>query len=358
MAGGRGERFWPRSRFNQPKQTLALNQFTQPLLIESVERLFPLIPEDNLYISTGRHLEDPFREILRNYNIHWIIEPAQRDTAAAIGFALTYLKYKLQKESIEESNFIAVILGADYRIPNAALFRKHLNKAIKLAEQNHIVTLGIKPTRPATGYGYIKKENLFIKDEIPAFKVEEFKEKPDRQTAEDYIATKKYLWNSGMFIASADLLLGEIAKFIPEHHEGFQQILKSDFNPKITKEVFEKLPKISIDYAVMEKTEHLLVLESSFEWDDLGDFLSLDRLMQHDANGNAIEGLWAGLDTEDCLIIGKNNDHNRLITTLGIENLIIVDTDDALLICHKDVTHKIKELVNHINAHKKLKNFL
>ncbi len=351
MAGGRGERFWPRSRFSRPKQTLHIGS-TQPLLVESIERLLSLIPENNIVISTGKHLEESFKDILKNYNLDWIIEPAQKDTAAAIGYAITYIRNKIQK------NFIAVILGSDYRITDPSLFRKHLKRAIELANENYIVTLGIKPDRPATGYGYIRKGEEVTDGTIKAFKVKEFKEKPDRKTAEEYIETGEYLWNSGMFICPSDLMMNEIKKYIPEHFEGYERIIKQQFDPWTTNKVFEQFSKISIDYAVMEKTEYLLVLESSFEWDDLGDWLAMDRLIPHDARGNAIDGFWIGMDTDDCIILGNENSSKRLISTLGISDLIIVDTEDVLFISHKDYVHKIKQFVQHIGGHKKLKDFL
>lgn len=349
MAGGRGERFWPRSRVSRPKQTLHIGS-TQPLLVESVERLLSLIPESNIVVSTGKHLEESFRDILKNYRLDWIIEPAQRDTAAAIGYAITYIRNKIKK------NFIAVILGSDYRITDPSLFRKHIKQAINLANKDFIVTLGIKPNRPATGYGYIQKAEIVSDGDIPAYKVKEFKEKPDRKTAEHYLATGEYLWNSGMFICSADIMMSEIKKFVPEHYEGFERIIKQQFDPWVTNKVFEQLTKISIDYAVMEKTEYLLVLESSFEWDDLGDWLAMDRLIAHDARGNAIEGLWIGSDTDDCIII--ENSTKKLIATLGLNNLIVVDTEDVLFISTKDDVHKIKQFVQYIGGHRKLKEFL
>ena len=351
MAGGRGERFWPRSRFSRPKQTLHIGS-TQPLLVESIERLLSLIPESNILISTGKHLEETFREILKNYTLDWIIEPAQKDTTAAIGYAITYLRNKLKK------NFIAVILGSDYRITDPSLFRKHLKKAIELANQNHIVTLGVKPNRPATGYGYICKGEVVNNGSIQAYRVKEFKEKPDRKTAEEYLETGEYLWNSGMFICPAELMMEEIKKYVPEQFEGFERIIKQQFDTWTIKKVFEQFPKISIDYAVMEKTEFLLVLESSFEWDDLGDWLAMDRLIPHDARGNAIDALWIGMDTDDCIILGNGEHSKRMIATLGITDLIIVDTEDALFISHKDYVHKIKQFVQHIGTHKKLKEFL
>ena len=220
------------------------------------------------------------------------------------------------------------------------------------------MTLGIKPNRPATGYGYIRKGEAINNGLIQAYKVREFKEKPDRKTAEEYVNSGEYLWNSGMFICNANLMLSEIKKYIPEHAEGYERIIKQNFDPWTINKVFEQFPKISIDYAVMEKTEFLLVLESSFEWDDLGDWLAMDRLIPHDARGNAIDGLWIGMDTDDCIILGNENSSKRIIATLGISDLVIVDTEDALFISHKDYVHKIKQFVQHIGTHKKLKEFL
>lgn len=351
MAGGRGERFWPYSRISKPKQTLKIDS-NRPMLIESIERLLPLVPEENIYINTGKHLENDFRNILTNYKVQWIIEPLQRDTAAAIGFALSFLIYKIKKD------FIAIILGVDYRIPEAALFRKHLIQAIDLAEQNYIVTLGIKPTRPATGYGYIKKSKKFSSNLIPAFEVESFKEKPDHDTALVYLSNHNYLWNSGMFITSAVLMLSEISKFIPEQYNGLIKMQQNQFEKSICKKIFEGFSKISIDYAVMEKTSKLLVLESSFEWDDLGDWKAYDRLIQPDENGNVVDAQWAGINTNNCLIIDKTEEKRGLIATMGISDLLIINSGDALLICQKDQILNIKALIQEISFHEEFKEFL
>lgn len=352
MAGGRGERFWPHSRVETPKQVLKIGS-DQPLLVESVERLFPLIPEENVFISTGEHLEQSFRRVLSDYpKLGWIVEPAQRDTAAAIGFALAKIRHQVQDD------FVAVILGSDYRITNPAVFRKHLEAAVRMAQEGSVVTLGIKPTRPATGYGYLRKGELVRDEDIPAYSVGEFKEKPDLQQAQEYLEVGSYLWNSGMFITSASVMLAEIKKYLPDHHAGFERLASVDFDPAVTQEVFEGLPKISIDFGVMEKTDRLLVLESSFNWDDLGDWRALDRIIDHDSNGNAVNGLWAGLETKNCLIVGDKTNPDRLIATLGVSDLIVVDTPDALLVCDRGAVANMKELVHHIRDKGTLQKFL
>lgn len=352
MAGGRGERFWPRSRISRPKQALNIGS-ENPLLVETIERMFPLVPEENVFINTGGHLEKVFREILKDYNLGWIIEPAQRDTAAAIGFALSYLRHKVNK------NFVAIILGADYKINEPAHFRKHLKIAVELASKNNIVTLGIKPTRPATGYGYIHKDmdSIVLEGEIPALKVRAFKEKPDEKTATGYLESGEYLWNSGMFITTCDVMLGEIEKYAPNHQAIFKRIIESNFEPDTLKTEFEKIEKISIDYAVMEKTKHLVVLESSFEWDDLGDWSAMERLIQKDSEGNSVEGLWVGSQTNNSIIINQTSTR-KVIATLGVENIVVVDTDDALFVGNKESLSKLKQLVRSIGSNENTKEFV
>lgn len=352
MAGGRGERFWPYSRYSKPKQTLKIGS-DRPLLIESIERLFPLIPESNIYISTGNHLEESFRNLLKHYpDLGWIIEPAPRDTAAAIGFALSKVTHTIGND------FIAIILGTDYRIPEKELFHEHLKVAVELANQNHIITLGITPTRPATGYGYIKKGRLAYNGKISSFYVEEFKEKPLEEVAQKYISSGNYLWNSGMFISLSNLMISEIKKYIPALYDGFQKMRTNNFEPSLVQTIFEDFQKISIDFAIMEKTKHLIVLESSFSWDDMGDWLALDRILTHDSNGNANLAHWIGSDTENSFIVSKNENKDKLIATFGVSDLLIIDSGDALLICHKNNIQEIKELIAKINSKNDMKRFL
>jgi mannose-1-phosphate guanylyltransferase len=349
MAGGKGERFWPRSRMERPKQTLAIGS-DKPLLVETIERINKIT--DKIFISTGKSLEKPFKELLKDFNIDYLIEPLGRDTAAAIGYCCHILEKKFG------SDHSVAFIGSDYLIPEKELFQKHLEAAFQLAtKENVIVTLGIKPTRPATAYGYIQEgENL--SDPvigIKASKVKGFREKPNRETAIKYIDDGGYFWNSGMFMTKIGVMIEEIEKFIPAHHEAFVRMKKNNFNPDLVHGEFEKLEKISIDFAVMEKTSKIAMIKSVFRWDDLGDWLAYARVSEKDERNNVIRGTWDGLKTEDCVVY---NDTNKIVATIGVKDLIIINTEDAIMICHKNEAQNVKKLVQRLGDSEEFKSFV
>jgi mannose-1-phosphate guanylyltransferase len=288
MAGGKGERFWPKSRLTKPKQTLSIGT-NKPLLVETIDLISALSEE--IYISTSTALEEPFRKLLLDYQVNYLIEPLGRDTAAAIGYCCHVLEKKFS------SDHLIAFMGSDYLIPEKELFQRHLETAFRIADHdNVIVTLGIHPTRPATGYGYIQ-EGEEINDPIPsgikASKVKGFREKPNRDTAIQYIDSGKYYWNSGMFVTKIGVMIEEIRKFIPNHHEAFVTMKNKGFVNEIVLEQFKNLEKISIDFAVMEKTPNIAMVKSLFRWDDMGDWLAYERVSEIDNNNNTISGKWA-----------------------------------------------------------------
>lgn len=338
MCGGYGERFWPKSRQATPKQTLSIGT-NKPLLIEAVERAAGLVDFSKIFISTGAELEMPFKSFLKDYNVNYIIEPMRRDTAAAIGYTSMILAEKLGR------NAVVAFVGSDYVIPNKKDFQNHISAAFELARRdNVIVTLGINPSRPATGYGYIQKGEK-LEDPIAgfeAFKVKAFKEKPNEDLAEDYLDSGDYFWNSGMFICKIGVILHELKEFTPKLFNALEKMAESKFEEKTVNELFEKLEKISIDFAVMEKTERIAVLKGNFDWDDMGDWEAYARATDKDALGNSIFGSHIGVKTKDCVIY---NDTDTIVTTIGVSDLIIVQTKDALLICPKDQAQNVKKLV-------------
>jgi mannose-1-phosphate guanylyltransferase len=350
MAGGKGERFWPKSRLTKPKQTLSIGT-KKPLLVETIDRILSLSEE--IYLSTSTALEEPFRKLLRDYQINYLIEPLGRDTAAAIGYCCHVLEKKFS------SNHLVAFMGSDYLIPEKELFQRHLETAFRIADHdNVIVTLGIHPTRPATGYGYIQ-EGEEISDPIPsgirASKVKGFREKPNRDTAIQYIDSGKYYWNSGMFVTKIGVMIEEIRKFIPNHHEAFVNMKNKDFTSEVVLEQFKNLEKISIDFAVMEKTPNIAMVKSLFRWDDMGDWLAYERVSEIDNNNNTISGKWAGLETNNCIIY---NDSEKLVGTIGIKDLIIVNTKDAIMICHKDDAQNVKKLVQRLSESEETNSFI
>lgn len=350
MAGGKGERFWPRSRIHQPKQTLKIGS-EKPLLIETIERVSQI--SNKIFISTAKSLEIPFKELLRNYKVDYIIEPLGRDTAAAISYCCHILNKKFG------SDHLIAFIGSDYLIPEKDLFQKHLEAAFKLADQdNVIVTLGIKPTRPdATGYGYIQ-EGEDLQDPLPgikASKVKSFREKPNIDTALKYTESGEYYWNSGMFVTKNGVMLEEIEKFLPEHHSAFMRMKDSGFDKDFVLNEFRSLEKISIDFAVMEKTPKIAMIKSIFRWDDMGDWEAFTRVSEKDPYDNTISGLYYGLKTENCVIF---NDTNKLVSTIGVKDLIIINTPDAIMICNKNEAQNVKKLVQRLGDNEEFKKFI
>ena len=350
MAGGKGERFWPRSRIVQPKQTLAIGS-EKPLLIETIERVSQI--SNKIFISTGKSLENPFRELLKDYKVEYLIEPLGRDTAAAIGYCCHILDKKFG------TDHLIAFIGSDYLIPEKELFQKHLEAAFKLADQeNVIVTLGIKPTRPdATGYGYIQ-EGEKLPDPLPgikASKVKSFREKPNKETAISYTEMGEYYWNSGMFVTKNGVMIEEIEKFLPEHHSAFIRMKNSGFDEDFVLDEFQNLEKISIDFAVMEKTPKITMIKSIFRWDDMGDWEAYARISEKDDYHNTISGLFNGLKTENCVIF---NGTDKLVCTIGVKDLIIINTRDALMICHKNEVQHVKKLVRRLGDSEEFKKFV
>lgn len=340
MAGGRGERFWPKSRKRMPKQFLSLTDDGKTMIQHTVERILPIVDLEDVYIVTNRDYLPLVQEQLPNLpQANILCEPVGRNTAPCIGLGAMHISRKYD-------DAVMLVLPSDHLIKYNTIFLNTLNDAAEIAEQGeNLVTLGITPDYPETGYGYIK----FNPDETlgRAFAVDRFVEKPDLETAKTYLATEQYLWNSGMFIWKVSTILKNLEQYLPETYAGLLKIknaIGTEEERSVLEREFEAFRSESIDYGIMEKAQHIYTLAGSFGWDDVGSWLAVERIRQSNEFGNVITGNAITVDTKNTIIQGDK----KLIATVGIENLIVVDTEDALLICEKDSAGNIKKVLENL----------
>lgn len=337
LAGGSGTRLWPYSRTMSPKQFLNLGSTHESLLQETVRRLNPLIPPEKVYVVGSRTHEFELRQQLQQTlpglpGSRLLLEPMARNTAPAILWGLNCLPEDCWQEPV-------VILPADHLIRAESRFRDALEQAAKLAESRYIVTFGIRPDRPETGYGYIQAGAPL---EV-GFQVERFLEKPDLETAERLIQSPDHTWNSGIFMATPKTLRSEFARWTPELFQAFEEAREAKIlqDPEALEALFESVNPDSIDYALMEKSEAVAVLPVEMAWSDLGSWESIFEVSEKDENNNVLRGNVISHDTRNSLIFSSK----KLVTSIGVENLIIVETDDALLVCNLDRSQDVKKLV-------------
>ncbi len=335
MAGGRGERFWPLSTRALPKPFIPLLGSTS-LLQETVARMLPLVPPERTLISIGSEHEAVAREQLPRLPAeNFIVEPVGRDTAACIGFCAIHLERR-------DPDATLLVLPADHFIGDAEAYRATIRKGIDSLQGATGVVFGIKPERAETGYGYI----LAGKPERPgsACPVVRFVEKPDAATAERYVASGDYYWNSGMFLWNNRTLLGLFEKFMPETCRGLhalRPLLGRDAADAAIREIFESLPRISVDYGIMEKSSGLRLIPAEFMWDDIGNWASLERALEADSNGNIAQGTHTALDSKGCIVYAQSG----TIATFGVSDLIVVQAYGKVLVCPKDRAADLKRLV-------------
>lgn len=342
MAGGSGTRFWPQSRKAMPKQLLNLvGEHT--MIQDTVTRCAQLSQHQQIWIATNQTLaQETHRQLPEVPQDQILIEPAPRNTAPCIGLAAIYL-LKSDPEAV------MLVVSSDHIIEPDAGFINTVNQATTLikAKPDSLVLIGVSPTFPATGYGYIQCGPVLNSANVNGFQVQEFKEKPDVETAQLYCDSGNYLWNCGIFVWKASTILEALARFEPEMHTQLQKISDAIGTPQyedVLNQVFPAMKSESIDYAVLEHAkQNLAVIPAEFEWDDVGNWNTLQKYFPADANGNTVVGLHCGLETSDNTII-STKDH--LVVTFGIENCLIVHTPDATLIARKDDESAIKKLVN------------
>lgn len=346
MAGGRGERFWPESRLKKPKHLLPIVG-NSPMLRQTLDRLGDGIPKSNVIIITNVEQEAAVRELCCDLPAENIVsEPMGRDTAPAVGLAAVMVKQR-------NPNGVFCILPADHVIHNDEPFQACLNKGFEIAStSSSLITIGIAPTHPATGYGYIHKGTLlagFEKEKV--YQVERFVEKPNLEKATAYVNSGEYYWNAGMFVWSVAAIEEAIKLFNPSLHKGLTQIetrlQKGEVLQSILAEVYPSLEKISIDFSVMEKAKNVVTIESTFDWDDVGEWPAIERHYDKDDCGNLNSGQVIVKDGENNLVY---NDGKRVTALLGVDDLIVVHTADATLICHKSKAQDIKQIVKDLGS--------
>lgn len=345
MAGGAGTRFWPKSRLQNPKQFLKLLGKAS-LLGDTVRRTSMLVDLKNCFILTNKQYSDQINESIPEVPEENIIyEPANRDTAACVGLAAIKLA-KLDPDGV------MVVVPSDHYIGHETIFIKTLESAITFAHrQDCLMTLGIKPTEPKTGYGYIcYGQNLGIVNGIPVFQVKKFTEKPDENTARFFIQQGNYLWNSGIFIWKISTILEAISEHLPQLYQALKKIEPFIGTPEETavlEREYQNFPKVSIDYGVMEKAGNIGTVPANFIWDDVGSWSALEKYLPKDERNNTLNGgKHIAIDTRGCII----DSEAKLIATIGVEDLIIIQSEDVMLVCRKDRDQEVKNLVS------KLKN--
>lgn len=350
LAGGGGTRFWPLSRQNAPKQLLNLSG-NDIMINETIARLEGVIPSDRTYIVTGKSQAQPLKQLvlkdIPEENI--LLEPVGRNTAPCI----LYAAMKIRKNFGEG---VMCVLPSDHYIENVDEMRRILDKSMNLAsERDFLITIGIKPTYPATGYGYIR----YSKDltgELP-YKVDDFVEKPNFKVAQQYIMSGEYLWNSGMFVWEVSTIIENFKRFLPKIYDKIEEIITAEGSSleagsesnTVMDMLYPQIQSISIDYGILERADNVLVVPGDFGWNDVGSWDALGAIFKPDSAGNIIKAEHIGIDTRNCIIYGSD----KLISTIGLEELIVVNTEDALLICPKSRAQEVKNIVDKLKENEK-----
>ncbi len=340
MAGGRGERFWPKSRKSLPKQFLSLTDDGKTMIQLTVERISSLVELEDIYISTNKDYKKLVLEQLPGIPKENILcEPIGRNTAPCIGLGAMHIARKYE-------DAIMMVLPSDHLIKYNKMFINTLKDGCGIAEKGaNLVTIGITPDYPETGYGYIK----FNPDDTDghAYAVERFVEKPGIEVAKEYLETEEYLWNSGMFMWKVSTILSNLQKFLPDMYTGLKRIqeaIGTEEQEVVLEKVFPDFESVSIDYGIMEKAENIYILPGTFGWDDVGSWLAVGRIKKSNENGNVVDGNIITINSKNNIIQGGR----KLIATIGIEDLIIVDTEDATLICEKNSAADIKKVLENL----------
>lgn len=344
MAGGTGSRFWPLSRKKVPKQFLKLTG-NEKMLNETIVRIHSFMELERIFIVTNEMYADSIKKLIpeKMPEENIIQEPASRNTAACIAYAAIELLEKY-------GNGIMCVFPSDHYIENTEAFSKVLLQAALVAEEkDSLVTIGIEPEYPATGYGYIRYDKTETTKEKDVIK---FVEKPQYEEAEEYIKSKEYVWNSGIYVWKISKILQEIMLYMPELYECIKKIkpyIRNKRKNEFIKSIYQNMPNISIDYGVMEHSKNVKVIPSSFGWNDIGSWESLKVIYPEDSEGNVAVGDNVQIDTRNSIIYSEG----RMIATLGVEDMIIVETQDAILVCHKDRAQEIRKITEELKKKKR-----
>lgn len=349
MAGGSGTRFWPLSREKMPKQLLKIG--SEDTLIQlTVDRVLPLIKREHIFIVTNQGIAvDIETQLTQRFGGPWdrnlILEPEAKNTAPALGLSAVHVN-RIDPEGI------MVVLSADHAVRNIEAFLACIRTAELAARQDYLVTLGIKPSRPETGYGYIKAGEPCREAGLSGVsRVERFVEKPDLKTAQAYLKSGQYFWNSGMFVWKVRTFLQEIERHLPSLHQGLMDVQKSIGSGReadTVRTLFSRLDPVSIDYGIMEKTDRAAIVPADIGWSDVGSWTALEEVTDKDASGNIISGNVIDIDSTDSVVYAEK----RLVATIGLTNTIVVDTPDATLVCSRDRAQDVKKVVEELKRRK------
>ncbi|GGI46123.1 mannose-1-phosphate guanylyltransferase [Paenibacillus marchantiophytorum] len=340
LAGGGGTRFWPLSRQELPKQLLNISG-NDIMLNDTIQRFNGVIPMENTIVVTNRSqavlLESIMHTSVQPGNI--LAEPVAKNTAASILLAALFIEK-------HHGDSLMVVFPSDHHITEEDKFKKTLDHACQIAiETGKLVTIGIKPTFPSTGYGYISCQNeAFMSKPCSVYEVAEFVEKPNFAKAQSYLSSGHYLWNSGMFIWKTSSILDNFKRFLPRLYKTMLPLMAymgTSQEVEMINAIYPSLQNISIDYGILERCDEVVVIEGDFGWNDIGSWDALGAIFPPDVDGNIVKANYVGIETRNSIIYGEI----RLITTLGIDGLIIADTKDALLICSKEKAQDVKEIV-------------
>ncbi len=350
-AGGVGTRLWPVSRQSQPKQFYALTS-KQTMLQESIERVLPITELSDIYISTNAASAELVKEQHPDFPVeNIIIEPARKDTAAAIGLESVIIRKN-------DPDAVVASLGSDHSVSRAKEFQRMLQMAEEMVNRHpdHIVPLGVKPEQPDVGYGYIECGEVI--DTIQGknlWKVEQFKEKPSAEVAQEFLDAGNYLWNANMFVWKVSTILALYEQHLPEMYAQLTEIeaaVGTDKQQEVIERIYPELEKIAVDYAIIEKTEKIAAMSADIGWSDIGDWARLkDELSESEKDVVVVGADHVGIKTENSLLYTSTPE--KVIATIGVENIVVIDTDDALLICNKDQSHEVKDMVQKLKDRNK-----
>ncbi len=346
LAGGVGSRFWPQSRQSRPKQFLTVSG-ERSLIQATVDRLAGFLPHERILVVTNvRYLDETRAQLPELPGDNVLAEPLSRNTAPAIAFAAAHL-------AARDPHAEMVVLPADHVIENVGGFHAVLEAAFEQAHNpGSLVTIGITPTHPETGYGYIQFDGQADGDDgaLHAVPVKTFAEKPDAATAERFVDSGDFLWNSGMFVWRCDTFLDAVERYMPELAEAMAPIradASAAFDVATVEDAFTRSPKQSVDYGVMEQAAHVYVVPASFGWSDVGDWRAVHALRPHDASGNAVSGEVILQNASRCFVSGGQ----RLVVVVGLNDTVVVDTDDAVLVMHREAAQNVRNVVDYLHAH-------
>lgn len=354
IAGGKGERFWPQSRAPRPKHLLPVVG-TKPLLAQTIDRVKPIVPARNIFVITSAVQAKAVRKVCKGIPAANIVaEPVGRDTAAAVGLAAALV-------GARDPEAVFAVLPADHVIHDGKAYQGDLEAAFAAATAEEVmVTIGIKPTEPATGFGYIQQgEKWRVLGRRPVFRVKRFVEKPKAEVAEAYLKSGDYVWNAGMFVWSVRVVEQALAEHAPELDAALKPVrtalAKKRALAGVLKKLYPTLPKISVDYALLEKSSNVVVLPSSFDWDDVGAWPAVCKHCEADGKGNVARGLAIVEQGSNNLVFSEGK---HLVAVVGVDDLIVVHTPDATLVCPKGKAQEIKALLKRVEELKGGKKYL